>query len=344
MREIVTATLPALPAPPADERAAAALGEASQAAHDRWMAAWSCMAAVEVVQPPGTPPDPPLGPPLGPPPGPVTVCAWNIERCKHVEASAAMLAARGAGVVLATEMDRGMARAGQRHATADLARALGMGWAFAVEFVELGLGDDRERADCAGQDNAEGLHGNAVLSRWPILRAAMIPLDDGGAWFSADMKQGQRRVGARCAVAALIDAPGRAIWAVSVHFESVSAADSRAVEARRLLAGLAALGAQGPAVIGGDFNVKEAALDLTDPTGAEPAFAAFAAANFDWRGANAPGPTTRAHAWARRDQPGRKLDWLFVRDLSARAPWIAPALGADGAVLSDHEAIGVTLA
>ncbi len=331
MREIVTAAMDALPAPPAAERAAAAAGPASQAEHDRWMAAWPCLGAVELAQP------------TAPADGTVIVCAWNIERCKHVEASAALLAACGAGVVLATEMDRGMARAGQRHTTADLARALGMGWAFAVEFVELGLGDDREREACAGRGNAEGLHGNAVLSRWPILRAAMIPLDDGGGWFRADMKQGQRRVGGRNAVAALIAAPGGPLWAVSVHFESESTPVSRAAEAQRLLAGLAALGAQGPAVVGGDLNVKEAPVDLTDPAPAEPAFATFAGAGFDWRGANAPGVTTRAHPWQPQDRPGRKLDWLLLRGLTTRDPWIAPALGSDGVVLSDHEPIGATL-
>ena len=336
MREIFSATLPDLPAPPAAERAAAAGGAASQVEHDRWMAAWPCLGAVELVQPPVAPP--------GPGSGPVTVCAWNIERCKHVEAAAALLAARGAGVVLATEMDRGMARAGQRHTTAELARLLGMGWAFAVEFVELGLGDDRERAACAGQDNAEGLHGNAILSRWPILRAAMIPLDDGGAWFRADLKQGQRRVGGRNAVAALIAGPAGPFWAAAVHFESESTPDSRAAEARRLLAGLDALGAAGPAVIGGDLNTRDAPADGSDPAPAEPAFAAFAEAGFDWRGANAPGATTRNHPWQPQDRPGRKLDWLLLRGTQARAPWIAPALGPDGAALSDHEAIGATLA
>jgi endonuclease/exonuclease/phosphatase family metal-dependent hydrolase len=237
-----------------------------------------------------------------------------------------------------------MARAGQRHTTADLATALGMGYAFAVEFVELALGDDREQASHAGEENADGLHGNAVLSRWPIRRAAMIPLDGGGAWYRQDLKQGQRRVGGRNAVACEIAGPAGPFWAVAAHFESESTPDSRAAEAARIVEGLAALGATGPAVIGGDFNTRTAPVCLTDPAAAEPAFAVFAAAGFAWQGATLPGGTTRDHPW---DPPGRaprKLDWLLLRGLAPRDPWIAPALDAEGRVLSDHECLGVTLA
>ena len=332
MREIVTTSLSRLPSPPAAERAKAAAGPTLRAEHDRWAQRWTCLNAVELVQPPA--------PPAA---GPVTVAAWNLERCKHVEASAALLAARGAGIVLATEMDRGMARSGQRHTTADLAAALGMGYAFATEFVELAHGDAREQAECAGQENSDGLHGNAVLSRWPIRRTAMIPLDGGGAWYCDDLKQGQRRVGGRNAVACLIETPGTPVWALSVHFESESTPESRAAEAGRILDGLASLGARGPAMIGGDLNTREAPVDLSDPDPAEPAFAVFAAGGFRWQGAIVPGGTTRDHPWDPPGRPPRKLDWLLLHGLAPRDPWTAPALGPDGTVLSDHDCIGVSI-
>jgi hypothetical protein len=68
---------------------------------------------------------------------------------------------------------------------------LGFGHVFGVEFVELALGDGRETDECAGQSNLHGLHGNAVLSRFPFDRVALIPLDGGGAWYVSDLKQGQ---------------------------------------------------------------------------------------------------------------------------------------------------------
>ena len=74
----------------------------------------------------------------------------------------------GADVVLLTELDVGMARSGNRHTVRELARTMGAGYAFGVEYVELGLGDDREKAWHAGESNAVGLHGNAILSKAPL--------------------------------------------------------------------------------------------------------------------------------------------------------------------------------
>lgn len=341
MRPMITDTVPSFTLPSLDERMAADIGASTQAEHDRWMAAWPCLTALECVAPPA--PSAPLG-------GPVRVAAWNLERCKHVEASAAVLLARGVDIVLATEMDHGCARSGQRHTTADLAAALGLGYVFGVEFVELALGDALETRTHAGEMNAAGLHGNAVLSRFPILKAALIPLDDGGKWYVSDLKQGQRRIGGRNGIAALLDTPDGPLWAVSIHFESESTPVSRGEAARRLLDGLATLTPAAPTVLGGDFNVFELTRQgLTDaamfeaPGQTEPAFDVFAEAGFGWRGVNAPGMTTRLHPHDAPDKPLLRIDWLFTRHLEASAPWIAPALGADGTVLSDHEPIGATL-
>lgn len=342
MRAIITQTVPAFTLPSLEERMAADAGASTQAENDRWMAAWPCMTTLECVQPPAT---------TTRPEGSIRVAAWNLERCKHVEASAATLAARGVDIVLATEMDHGCARSGQRHTTADLAEALGHGYVFGVEFVELALGDALETRQHAGETNAHGLHGNAVLSRFPILKAALIPLDDGGQWYVSDLKQGQRRIGGRNGIAALVETPDGPLWAVAIHFESESTPASRADAARRLLDGLATLSPAAPTVLGGDFNVFELSRQgLTDtammeaPGTAEPAFDVFAEAGFDWRAANAPGVTTRLHPHDPRDRTLLRIDWLFTRGLAARAPWIAEALGPDGTVLSDHEPIGATVA
>jgi endonuclease/exonuclease/phosphatase family metal-dependent hydrolase len=338
MRAIVSACVEALSTPPAGERMAAAAGPMTQSEHERWMQRWSCMHALEVKQ---APPVPTVSA------EPAKVVAWNLERCKHVEASASLIAARRADVVLATEMDWGCARSGQRHTTADLAAALGLGSVFGVEFVELALGDARETAEHAGEQNLHGLHGNAVLSRFPIGRSVLIPLDDGGLWFVSDLKQGQRRVGGRHAIAAEILAPAGAFWAVSAHFESQSTPDSRAAEARRLLDGLEEVANGAPIVIGGDFNVLELSRQqLSDeemfaaPEKVEPSFANFRQAGFAWTDCNAPGTTTRPHPWQPQDKPRLRIDWLFARGMTGRRPWIMPALGLNGTVISDHDAIG----
>jgi len=342
MREPVTTCVSAIVPPTRAERARAGAEGGSAAAHDTFLADWPALRTVECRQP-AVP---------APPGWPLTVAGWNIERCKHVEASAELLARAGADIVLATEMDCGMARSGQRHTTADLAGALGMGHAFGVEFVELGLGDPRETAEFAGESNRHGLHGNAVLSRLPIARAALLPLDDGGAWFvRAPKGDGQHRVGGRMALAVSIEMPGGPVCFAAAHFESESTPDSRAEEARRLVAGIAAVFGPGPAVIGGDLNTArfvDGAADPADwldrPEASEPAFTVFRNAGFDWLAANTAAITTRAHPWHGPDWRGKKLDWLLTRGLAAHAPGVPAAIDGTGRVLSDHDPVLASVA
>ena len=108
------------------------------------------------------------------PPTPA-VAAWNVERCLFPEDTAAHLQGNVApDVVLLSEVDHGMARTGQRHTTEAVAAALGMAYAFGVEFHELGLGGPTELHFCTDDTNALGWHGNAILSSAPFTRAAMV--------------------------------------------------------------------------------------------------------------------------------------------------------------------------
>lgn len=340
MRPTVTDVVSALPAPSLDERTAAARAD-DPGAHDRFLARWPCMAAVEVVAPPG---------PAEEAIRPLAVAAWNIERCKDVEASAAILAARRPDVVLATEMDLGCARSHQRHTTADLAAALGLGHVYGVEFVELGLGDARETERHAGEVNRVGFHGNAVLTRFPIRSALLIPLDDGGLWYASAEKPDQKRIGGRNAIAAVLAAPFGEFVAVSVHLESLSDPDLRARQTAHLLAEVDRIAGDRPVVLGGDLNVFElsrrgldAAAMMAAPESVEPAFAVARAHGYAWAEANRPGTTTRRHPWQTANGPLLRIDWLFVRGIFARDPWIDPALAPDGTVVSDHDPIGAIL-
>ena len=250
-------------------------------------------------------------------------------------------------MVLATEMDIGMARSGQRHTARDLAYCLGFSYAFGVEFVELGLGDVRESRAVAGQRNRHGLHGNAILSRYPLEHVQLIPIAEEGGWF-VDSPKGddQLRIGGRMAVAARILTATGYLTLCSVHFESESDAGGRAVQSRELLTQLDRLYGQGQAVIGGDLNTRDidtgastgTAL-LADPQIVEPSFAAFARHGFQWQAANTGEVTTRPYPESPPGSPRRALDWLFVRHASAYAPRVAEAIGAGGEFLSDHELI-----
>ena len=91
--------------------------------------------------------------------------AWNIERGRRPDLWVVVPAIAAADVLLLTEVDRGMARTGNRHLARELAEQLGMAYAFGPAFRELTRGGRLERLRSRGQSNAEALHGVAVLSR-----------------------------------------------------------------------------------------------------------------------------------------------------------------------------------
>ena len=339
--------------PTAADRAAwrARIGEPG--AHDAIARDLACLREVELV---GEDTAQPLGPW-------VRVAAWNAERCRHLDASLALLRAVDADVLLLSELDAGMARSGNVDVPRRLAEGLGLAGAFAVEFVELGLGDaaDEEFARSFGStDNHRGLHGNAVLSRAGIREAVALRLDDGGDWFT--LERGQPRLGGRVAVAGLLDVAGTDLVVASFHLESSSTADERAAQFERLLLLVDdRFGAATPCVVGGDANTFGAPItDLFErdrvrrmrsddagrfswPVPYEPMFDVAASHDFGWIDANVAGPTTNHDHRGLPDHVPLHLDWLFVRGLEARRPTIVPAVGADGTRLSDHELVAVSV-
>ena len=331
---IVTDVVPALPKPPAELIAEAETAEKTRDEHDRLALDLPAFNALELK--PAVDAAGPLSE------GGVRVAAWNAERLKQAAASAAMVGAVAPDILLLTETDRGMARSGNRHTTADLAAALGMGYAYGVEFVELGLGDDREREWHQGEVNAVGFHGNALLSRLPIRDVALIRLDDGAVWW-LNAAKGQSRLGWRMAIAARVETPFGPILAVVVHLESKSDPDDRARQILRLVAALDRLGDGEPVVIGGDLNTKallaDPALWQDDPAAHEPLFEALAAAGFDWRTANTTETTMRTLPDGKPQPPFHRLDWLFVRGLAAGEQRVMPAVDERGDAISDHDLV-----
>ncbi|WP_454855752.1 hypothetical protein [Rhizobium binxianense] len=189
-RNIVTAVVAALPAPSAaffDEARAADL---TKEEHDRLAGQLPALSAIEVARSRAAD--------TAPTGNNTTVAAWNAERLKYHAPSVELVRRSGADVLLLSEADLGMARAGNRHTVAELARDLDMSYVYGVEFVELGLGDSREREWHANETNSVGFHGNALLTRLPIQDAALIRLDDGGVWWT-DARDGQGRLGSRMA-------------------------------------------------------------------------------------------------------------------------------------------------
>lgn len=336
MRSLITDVVCEMETPSQALRAEAKSQGGDQAFNDHVEATWPCLTTLEHKAP---------GVAL-PKPHSLVVAAWNIERCKCVEDSAELLRRTGADVVLATEMDLGMARSHQRHTTRDLADCLGFGYVFGTEFVELGTGDPYETSLFADVPNRHGLHGNALLSRYPLSNLKLIPLDRGGIWFVGQPKNdGQLRLGGRMALCASVETTAGPIELVSVHYESESTADERTQQTDILLSEVMA-GNPGSVIVGGDLNTKaftEASLSgfdiVSNPAPTEPSFAVFAQHGFDWRTANTGAFTTRAAPGRPVQYPLLHLDWLFGRRVHWQDPQVWPAVSDRGAYLSDHELI-----
>jgi endonuclease/exonuclease/phosphatase family metal-dependent hydrolase len=177
--------------------------------------------------------------------------AWNIERGARFEQQVAALERdprlANCDLLLVTEADAGMARSGNRMVAEDLARALGMTQVFAPCYLALGKGSGVER-DATGA-NRFGLHGNALLSRYPIRDARILPLPNG----VDKIAHREKRLGRQAAVVATVDFPGRPVQALSLHLDAQSTQRHRF---RQMRVVLDQLDASLPTVIGGDWNTS----------------------------------------------------------------------------------------
>ncbi|WP_233416984.1 endonuclease/exonuclease/phosphatase family protein [Halovulum marinum] len=324
----MTPTTPELP-PVTDAQKAAILSAPRTAeAHRRLMAG---LPALHRIQTGGRGGDAPLR-------AGFTAAAWNLERGLFPEASAALLAAQGVDAVLLSEMDNGMARTGQRDTTAAMAQALGMHFAYGVEFFELGLGGITERALCREQVNRLGWHGNAILSRAPFRKLALIRLDDDGRWFAPQdgADPGQPRIGGRMALAAVVEAAFGPLCLVSTHLESSSGAELRAAQFDRLLRAVDAFAPGLPVLIGGDLNTGNQLPPDWDWR-REDLFAMAEERGYGWALTPA-GITTRSSLITPHRTRRMKLDWFCTKGLAGTGR-IVVAEDAHGTPLSDHECI-----
>lgn len=197
-----------------------------------------------------------------------------------------------ADVLILNEADWGMKRTEYRDVTRELAAALHMDFAYGVEFVEVDpvfdLGTEQVHLPDAQEDQRlqedlhvdreryHGLHGTAILSRYPIDRARIFRLPICYDWYGKEFKsiskleQGKRwsaqklfrerverelRHGGRMALIAQISVPGlptgRAT-VVAAHLENKCAPACRRKQMQALLNDLKE--DTNPLVLAGDLN------------------------------------------------------------------------------------------
>jgi endonuclease/exonuclease/phosphatase family metal-dependent hydrolase len=177
--------------------------------------------------------------------------AWNLERGSRLDQQVDALRRdprlAHCDLLLITEADAGMARSGNRMVAEELARELGMAQVFAPCYLALGKGSGVER-DATGV-NRFGLHGNALLSRYPIREARALALPNG----VDKMAHREKRLGRQVAVVATIDFPDRPVQAVALHLDAQSSQRHRFLQMRMVLD---QIDPTLPTVIGGDWNTS----------------------------------------------------------------------------------------
>lgn len=259
------------------------------------------------------------------------IAAYNLERGFELEKQIRLFQKhekfKDMDILLVSEADRGCARTEYRNVARDMARALAMNYVYGVEFVELPRPGWPEGESCE--------HGNAVLTRWPIVNAEEIRHTESADWYiepGAARDGREPRLGGRMAVMADITVNGRPLRVYAVHFDSGMHEHAfRGAQARQLAAHAAAF--PGPVVIGGDMNTFAYAADLasggtpndsTVPALTDAGYAdAHAAIKPHKRG------TTRVEYGVRM-----VIDLIFVKDADIQDSGICPAKICDP--LSDH--------
>ncbi|HEX8353749.1 MAG TPA: endonuclease/exonuclease/phosphatase family protein, partial [Pyrinomonadaceae bacterium] len=184
----------------------------------------------------------------------VRATAWNVERGTHLDEIVRVLGGHEvlgrSDVLLLTELDYGMARSGNRHVAREMAERLGMAYAFAPCYVNLSKGSGLESG--ARGENEEALHGNAVLSRWPVRRAWSVALPNG----KDKMKGREKRLGSQRAVVCEVEHPAGSFRAVSLHLDAHSSQRHRGRQMEVVLDFVERLEPRLPVLIGGDWNTS----------------------------------------------------------------------------------------
>lgn len=198
---------------------------------------------------------------------------------------------RGADVLVLNEVDWGMTRTGYRDVARDLARAAGMNYAYGVEFLEvdklylgdedIDLTDDKQEAEIReslrpDKERYLGMHGTALLSRYPILSARIHRLRRCYDWFGkekaeiAQLEKSRREVaekvfleritrevrqGGRMALIAELavpEAPGGKVTVIAAHLENKCVPKCRQEQLTDLLHQVGDV--TGPLILAGDMN------------------------------------------------------------------------------------------
>jgi len=176
----------------------------------------------------------------------IVVMTWNMERNYRLDAQIEAFRSPAPGlvrpdVIIASEIDRGCARSGNRNGAREFAKALGLDYVFGVEFVE-GVRSDLP-TPCE--------HGQAIFSRFPIGNVELFRHRNLG--FDRFDSAREPRIGSRADLEADILVGDRLVHVVSVHYDDRPEEEPGRIEQARATARNNWARAV-PTVVGGDMN------------------------------------------------------------------------------------------
>jgi endonuclease/exonuclease/phosphatase family metal-dependent hydrolase len=230
------------------------------------------------------------------PPKSLRIVDWNIDRGQQLQGITDFLASANADILILQEVDVNARRTHRLNIAEEIARKLEMNYVFGREFEEL----------VQGSKNSPAYHGQATLSKWPILNPRLIRFSKQSHfwqphWFLPKIEPFQERLGGRIALVAEINVAGRKLVTYNLHLESRGTDALRISQLREVLSDATCYDAECPVVVAGDLN-----LDASREA------VAFAVAKARFQDAvTAPHtPTTPARGLF---EGRRQIDWAFVR-------------------------------
>jgi len=213
----------------------------------------------------------------------------NAEQLDVVKKQLELL--QPADLLILDEVDYGVTRTDYRDVAHDLAKVLNMNYVYGVEFLEidpLNLGlekvkmddktaqEDIQKSFDADKSRYLGMHGTAVLSRYPVRQAMLRPLPVCYDWYTQEKKEisqleAGKRMGANLAFMERItrevrrggrtvlivelgvpESPTGAVTVVAPHLENKCKPDCRLKQARQILEWIRS--DHNPVILGGDLN------------------------------------------------------------------------------------------
>jgi len=230
------------------------------------------------------------------PPKSLRIVDWNIDRGQQLQGIIDFLANTNADILILQEADLNARRTHRLNIAQEIARKLEMDFVFGCEFQEL----------VQGSKSSPAYHGQAILSKWPILNPRLIRFSKQSHfwqphWFLPKIEPFQERLGGRIALIAEINVAGRKLVTYNLHLESRGTDALRISQLGEVLSDVTCYDAECPVIVAGDLN-----LDASREA------VAFALAKAGFQDAvRAPHtPTTPARGLF---EGGRQIDWAFVR-------------------------------